>query len=175
MSLATLVRVHRGFSEVMAREARAMSERDDNGCEELEAFIAEEKRRTDAIGELWKWFMDNARDGDGQEYEEFAHAFRGLFEEADASLDGLRQWVRRFHEATGKLPGNADLVEQTARTLEELKAKIVPELDWFTRPPPEIDPALLEQSEAEGGAIDIRDIIRELQGYDSPDGSPADR
>ena len=48
------------------------------------------------------------------------------------------------------------------------------ELDWFTRPPPEPDLELLDKLSKQGGGIDIEDIIRELQGQDSPDSSPTD-
>lgn len=177
MSLATLVRVHRGFSEVVGREARAACTRDDDGCEELEFLIEEARHQAEAIRQLWKKVEDRAREAEYQDYQEIGEEFRGLFEAALASLQSLSEWSDRI-QPVGKSPRNAEVLEKTTREVREMRDNVMGVLDWLNRPEEEPGPEFfdeLKKIEAEGGFIDIQDLIRELQGNDPSNGSPADR
>lgn len=183
MSLATLVRAYRGFSEMIAQETHAMSGRADGGgkevdVKELEFLIDEEKHQADAIRHLWEKVEDRAREAEYQDYQGIGDEFRGLFEAALASLQSLSEWSARMQQSAGKSARNADVLQTTIREVREMRENIMGVLDWLNRPMEEPGPEFfneLEKLEAEGGFIDVQDIIRELQGNGPPNGSPADR
>jgi hypothetical protein len=66
------------------------------------------------------------------------------------------------------------VLEATWGAVLELKTRIMSELAWLNAPAPELTDAQYEQAMADvhrGEAVDVEDIIRELQG-DLPQGGP---
>lgn len=179
MSVLTNVRLQRGFSEVLEREARAARARHDEAADELEAFIAAEAGQPETIRRLWDNVVDRARAKSLDDTQDLEAEFRALFDAALASLSCLREWALRVQAQTGQPVRGGDVLELTWRAVEELQSKIMADLAWFNEPPPEPSEADLAQVEAalaqvrRGEVEDIEDVIRELQG-DDPHGSPAD-
>jgi hypothetical protein len=174
MTVLTPVRLHRGFAEVVEREARAARAQGEEASGELDAFIEAEARQPETIGGLWKSVCDRAQSTSLDDGAEVEAEFRRLFDAAMAALSFLRDWAQQFQQRTGQPTRNADLLERIWQAVVELKAKIMSELAWINAPAPELSDAQYEEAMAavrRGETVDIEDIIRELQG-DLPQGGP---
>jgi hypothetical protein len=174
MTLLTPVRLHRGFAEVVEREARAARAQGEDASGELDAFIEAEAQQPETIRSLWQSVGDRACSSALEDSTEVESEFRRLFDAALATLGFLRDWAQQFQQGTGRPAKNADLLERIWQAVVELEAKIMSDLAWLNAPAPELSAAQYEEAMADvrrGETVDIEDIIRELQG-DLPQGGP---
>lgn len=165
MTALTPVRLHRGFSEVVEREARAVHAQCEEAPDELDAFIDAEANQPETVRRLWSQLWENGKSATHEDVLEIEAEFRRLFDAALAALCFLRDWAEQFQKQTGRKTKQADLLEQTWQVLTELQTKIMADIDWLNRPAQELTDAQYEEIMADRGeAVDVEDIIRELQG-----------
>lgn len=176
MTVLTPVRLHRGFAEVVEREARAVRSQHDEAADELDAFIEAEAHQPETVRRLWNQLWVDGTCATNLETEGIEAEFRRLLDAAAATLSFLREWAQQFEASTGRKTKNADLLERTWQALVELRTKILDDLAWINAPLPGLTDEQVKEIMADRGpGENVEDIIRELQGDVRPDRPETDR